>query len=73
MKDINTSPLPVRWVHYCPHFTGEQTEAVEERVQGWHSLIPHPLLPYLWQSAHCLPLSPHWASESYSTQHSRLP
>lgn len=18
MKDINTSPLPVRWVHYCP-------------------------------------------------------
>lgn len=46
MKDINTSPLPVRWVHYCPHFTGEQTEAVEERMQGWHSLIPHPLLPY---------------------------
>lgn len=32
------------------HFTEEQTEAREEPMQGWHLLIPCPLLPHPWQA-----------------------
>ena len=65
-------------VHYCSHFTEEQTEPVEESMQAWHSRVPssapEPRADTTAQPpTDQFPTEPYWTSVSFSTLHSRLP
>ena len=58
---------------YCSHFTEEPTEAREESMQDRHSRVPLSTPGPEADTTDQSPTEPYWTSESFSTQHSRLP